>query len=47
MPARIRKSAAGMTSKDAVDIKTVFERRAAVMRSVPHVRWGASEQRTG
>ena len=38
---RIRNSAAGMTSRDAVGIKTVFERRASVMRSVSHVRRGA------
>ena len=47
MPARIRNIAAGMASLDAVNMKTVFECRAALMRSVPHVRRGASEQRTG
>ena len=30
-----------MTSLDAVGIKTVFERRASVMRSVPHFLRGA------
>ena len=40
IPARIRNIAAGMTSLDAVNIKTVFERRASVMRSVPHVLSG-------
>ena len=46
LAARIRNIAAGMTSLDAVNIKTVFERRAPVMRSSPHFLWEA-EQRTG
>ena len=41
VPVRMRNIASGMASLDVVNLKTVFERRACVMRSAPHFFRGA------